>query len=156
MPPKRFDSSPGTKLEIMKKRKYYVLLGFLKEDQETYYDKPGCIVSEVYVDNRHILSNDHLTIYRVSGILDRRMFGQNKAKDQVAHLKIMVERYSKLYPEFEWKFFRGGSKNCPVSVDWSETLEIRKVYSKKWKDKHKYRTGKKEPTMLPFKMKKEN
>lgn len=134
----------------MNKVKYYILIGFLKEDQDTYHNKPGTIVSEVYIRERqeHILSIDTLKIHPI--IKGRYL----TAADQVKHFKHLINVYNKKYPEVDWKFFRGGSKNCPVEVDWTPFIKVRKKNAMRKKHGNSYKENL--PLTLHFKPKKLN
>lgn len=66
-------------------------------------------------------------------------------RETALYMRKNVNRLNKEFSEYEWKYFRVGSKHCPFIIDWSETLAIR---SKKEKyDKYKFRN-------LPFTVKK--
>lgn len=84
-------------------------MGFSSERVNLYTHEPNYNVGKTYLDKYHAKSTMEY-YYRI-----------NK-KDS--------DKLNKKYPEYEFKVFRIGSKHCPVKIDWTERILMKRKLTK--------------------------
>lgn len=79
--------------------------------------------------NRVRVEKEWEVIYYMKDESERR----DKTNKSVKYWQKNIGIYSKRYPDYEFKIFRVGTKNCPVKIDWGS------YHLRKKKDKYESR-----------------
>ena len=97
------------------KKTCYILLGKNKETNE--------FVGEIEHSFSLGFDNSRVRVYRASEISSKKDL--NKKETAYRWLKSNSDKYSEKYPQYDWRVYRAGSKNCPVKIDWREIISMR-------------------------------
>ena len=105
----------------MKKRKCYIILGISKDLES---NKPRVIGYDI----NYKTSLTNVLVFRTAP--KEEGFGLHTTESMMKMATSIIKDQKKIHSLYEWKVFRVGSKNCPVTLDWNKVGDI---YKKKTK-----------------------
>lgn len=127
----------------MKKQGGYIVVGIEKANPDNiqgYVEHSfsmGFSYSDVRVwrDFEYEHSVKYSKVKNPSGNQTAKFFATKDVKERCVKLK-------KAHPDFDWKFYRIGTKHCPIAIDWERYHKLAKV---KKLDKYSFRNLKFRP-----------
>lgn len=97
------------------KSRGYVVLGLHKEEEKAL----GVIENSFSMG----VSDKYIRVFRP---MKRYRFDDDYNQRTYNNLKSYVQTYNQSYPNYEFKVYRIGSKNIPISIDWEPIARAQK------------------------------